>query len=141
MVLVNNNRTYTLRRQGFRLLMLILLFLCQPLLAQEMPAEADPLAFSKAAAVRGKSYYLINCQQCHDADGRALANIDFIAADLTAPDTWYYGTTLLHVFRSIKYGAGLEMPPFKDSLEDETIWQIVAHVFNIGPKENRPTQE
>ena len=110
-------------------------------LSQELPAEPSPLASSKAAAITGKSYYLINCQQCHDADGRALANIDFIAADLTAPDTWFYGTSPLHIFRSIKYGAGLEMPPFKDSLDDDTIWLIVAHVLNIGPVESRPRQD
>lgn len=107
----------------------------------EMPGEASPLADSKSAAAIGKSHYLINCQQCHDADGRALANIDYIAANLTAPDTWFYGTTALPIFRSIKFGAGLEMPPFKDSLNDETIWQIVAHVLNIGPRETRPKQE
>ena len=112
-----------------------------PLIAAEMPLQASPLAESKVAAVAGKSHYLINCQQCHDADGRALANIDYIAADLTAPDSWYYGTEPLHIFRSIKFGAGLEMPPFKDSLDDETIWQIVTHVLNIGPREHRPTQE
>lgn len=105
-----------------------------------MPTEPEPMANSKSAAAIGKSHYLINCQQCHDADGRALANIDFIAADLTAPDTWYYGTTSLHIFRSIKFGAGLEMPPFKDSLSDETIWKIVAHVLNIGPRESRPSE-
>lgn len=108
---------------------------------EDMPTEADPIVFSKSAAERGKSFYLINCQQCHDADGRALANIDFIAADLTAPDTWFYGTTPLHIFRSIKFGAGLEMPPFKDTIDDTTIWQIVAHVLNIGPEETRPTEE
>lgn len=111
------------------------------IVAQEMPSQADPLAFSKSAAATGKSHYLINCQQCHDADGRALANTDFIATDLTDPDRWHYGTTALHIFRSIKFGAGLEMPPFKDTLADRTIWQIVAHVLKIGPKENRPTQE
>ena len=110
-------------------------------LAAEMPIAASPLVNSKAAAATGKSYYLINCQQCHDADGRALANIDFIAADLTAPDTWFYGTAPLHIFRSIKFGAGLEMPPFEESLDDQTIWQIVAHVLNIGPREMRPTAE
>ena len=108
---------------------------------EDMPAELSAVVYSKSAAGRGKSFYLINCLQCHDAVGRALANIDFIAADLTAPDTWYYGTTPLHIFRSIKFGAGLEMPPFKDSLDDETIWQIVAHVLNIGPAEFRPTKE
>lgn len=108
---------------------------------EEMPSEPSPVVYSKSEASIGKSHYLINCQQCHDADGRALANIDYIAADLTAPDTWYYGESPLHIFRSIKFGAGLEMPPFKDSLEDETIWQIVAHILNIGPRETRPTQE
>jgi mono/diheme cytochrome c family protein len=33
------------------------------------------------------------------------------------------------------------MPPFKDSLSDEMIWKIVAHVLNIGPEENRPKEE
>ena len=126
----------------FKIFTLMTLFSFGQIVAQEtMPAEPSAVAYSKSAAVRGKSFYLINCQQCHDADGRALANIDFIAADLTAPGTWYYGTTPLHIFRSIKFGAGLEMPPFKDSLDDATIWQIVAHVLNIGPVEFRPTKE
>ena len=126
----------------FKIFMILILFSSWQTFAQDtMPAEPSVEVYSKSAAVRGKSFYLINCQQCHDADGRALANIDFIAADLTAPDTWYYGTTPLHIFRSIKFGAGLEMPPFKDSLDDATIWQIVAHVLNIGPAEFRPTNE
>ena len=130
------------RQIKLRLVAFLTMFILDDIVAQEnMPTEPSALVYSKSAAVRGKSFYLINCQQCHDADGRALANIDFIAADLTAPDTWYYGTTPLHIFRSIKFGAGLEMPPFKDSLDDEIIWQIVAHVLNIGPTELRPTAE
>ena len=83
-------------------------------LAQEgMPDKADPMIKSKSVAVVGKSHYLINCQQCHDADGRALANIDFIAADLTAPDTWFYGVTPLHIFRSIKFGGGFGDAPIQ----------------------------
>ena len=130
------------RQIKLRLVAFLTMFILDDIVAQEnMPTEPSALVYSKSAAVRGKSFYLINCQQCHDADGRALANIDFIAADLTAPDTWYYGTTPLHIFRSIKFGAGLEMPPFKDSLDDEIIWQIVAHVLDIGPTELRPTAE
>ena len=117
------------------------LLISQSLYGAEMPSTADPMAFSKAAAATGKDHYLINCQQCHDADGRALANIDYIAADLTAPGTWYYGTSALNLFRSIKFGAGLEMPPFKAELNDEVIWQIVAHVLNIGPQATRPDQK
>ena len=130
------------RQIKLKLVAFLTMFILDDIVAQEnMPTEPSALVYSKSAAVRGKSFYLINCQQCHDADGRALANIDFIAADLTAPDTWYYGTTPLHIFRSIKFGAGLEMPPFKDSLDDEIIWQIVAHVLNIGPTELRPMEE
>ena len=130
------------RQIKLRLVAFLTMFILDNIVAQEnMPTEPSALVYSKSAAVRGKSFYLINCQQCHDADGRALANIDFIAADLTTPDTWYYGTTPLHIFRSIKFGAGLEMPPFKDSLDDEIIWQIVAHVLNIGPTELRPMEE
>ena len=118
-----------------------LLLTSSSLYGAEMPSVADPLAYSKAAAVVGKSHYLINCQQCHDADGRALANIDYIAADLTAPSSWYYGSSALLIFRSIKFGAGLEMPPFKGELSDEVIWQIVAHVLNIGPQAGWPQQK
>tara|TARA_B110000858_G_scaffold198281_1_gene263710 strand:+ start:14854 stop:15279 length:426 start_codon:yes stop_codon:yes gene_type:complete len=135
-------RAATLAKKSSTLLVLLFLYVfSNPALAADMPSEPSPLADSKSAAATGKSYYLINCQHCHDADGRALANIDFIAADLTAPDTWYYGTSALHIFRSIKFGAGFEMPPFNDSLDDETIWQIVAHILNIGPKQSRPTQD
>lgn len=133
--------TLTPKSSPVIVLFLLSLFSIPALAADDMPTEPSPLANSKAAAKTGKSYYLINCQHCHDADGRAMANIDFIAADLTAPDTWFYGTSALHIFRSIKFGAGLEMPPFKDSLDDETIWLIVAHILNIGPKENRPNQD
>lgn len=127
---------------SFRLLLLAMIpFVSGVGVAAEMPTETSSMAHSKSAAATGKSYYLINCQQCHDADGRALANIDYIAADLTTPSTWFYGTSALHIFSSIKFGAGLEMPPFKDSLDDTTIWQIVAHVLNIGPKEGRPTED
>jgi len=112
-----------------------------PVYSQDTQLDIDPIAYSKSAAARGKSYYLINCQQCHDADGKALANIDYIAADLTAPERWLYGTSALNIFFSIKNGAGLEMPPFKDALNDEEIWHIVAHVLNIGPAETRPAND
>jgi len=119
----------------------LLLGSTQSTAAEPAGPQISPLADSKSAAVRGKSHYLINCQQCHDSDGRALASIDYIAADLTAPDTWFYGTSPLNIFYSIKNGAGLEMPPFKDTLSDEVIWQIVAHVLNIGPRQFRPANE
>ena len=107
--------------------------------ATDSLTDSNTIIQSKGAAIKGKSLYLTNCQQCHDADGRALANIDVVAADLTAPDTWHYGTEPGKIFNNIKQGAGLSMPAYGNSLSDEEIWHIVAHILNIGPNERRPT--
>lgn len=123
------------------LMMLCLFSAASSMAADELPSEVSPLVNSKSAAEAGESYFLINCQQCHDADGRGLTATDFISADLTVPDRFFYGATPMLIFRSVKYGAGLQMPPFRDSLEDETIWQIVAHIRNIGPEETRPQED
>ncbi len=106
--------------------------------ADEISAEVRAIIESQAAANKGKALYLINCQQCHDADGRALANIDVVAADLTNPSAWAYGTEPINIFNNIKQGAGLSMPAFKDTLSDSDIWHIVAHILNIGPPATRP---
>ena len=87
------------RQIQLRLVSFLSVFVFGDIAAQEdMPTEPSAAVYSKSAAGRGKSFYLINCQQCHDVDGRALATIDFIAADLTAPDTCYYGTPPPHIF-------------------------------------------
>lgn len=126
-------------RSGLTLLAVTLLLGTGEVLAEEV--AVNPLANSRAAAEDGKFFYLQNCQQCHDADGKAQANIDFVAANLTAPDTWFYGKEPINIFNNIKNGAGLTMPPFRDRLNDDEIWKIVAHIRNIGPEETRPTEE
>lgn len=95
----------------------------------------NPFPADAAALAYGKSLYLRNCQQCHGADGRALENIDFEATDLTNPARWYHGTTEGEVFRSIKLGAGDDMPPYVDKLSDEEIWKLTAFVQGWWPKE------
>lgn len=108
--------------------------------SDELSTEAKTIIESKAAAATGKNLYLVNCQQCHDADGRAMANIDVVASNLTAPDTWSYGTEPINIFNNIKYGAGLTMPAFQETLTDREIWHIVAHILNIGPEDRRPAE-
>lgn len=101
-------------------------------------AAVNPTPHTPAAEKRGRTHYLRHCQICHGFDGRALENIDFEAADLTDPERWRFGTTDGDLFRSTKFGAGLDMPPFEAELDDEEIWDLVHYLRSIGPKELRP---
>ncbi|MCY3928173.1 MAG: c-type cytochrome [Acidobacteria bacterium] len=98
----------------------------------------NPTPYTDAAQKRGRTHYLRHCQICHGFDGRALENIDFEAADLTDPERWRFGTTDGDLFRSTKFGAGLDMPPFEAELDDGEIWDLVHYLRSIGPKALRP---
>ena len=104
---------------------------------QSIPA-ANPIAYSPASVARGKNHFLQNCQLCHDEDGRARSAAVALAADLTEPPRWKFGTGDNQVFSSIKNGAGDNMPPFGGDLKDEQIWDIVNFIRSIGPEGNRP---
>ena len=98
----------------------------------------NPVAYTDASVARGKAIYLRHCQECHDRDGRALANTMYEAADLTAPASWIYGTTDGEIFRSIREGAGDDMPPYKDTLKkEEEIWHLVNFLRSLGPQSMR----
>jgi mono/diheme cytochrome c family protein len=105
--------------------------------ARQQPA-GNPIPYSPASIARGKSLFLQNCQSCHDEDGRARSAAIAIAADLTDPDRWKFGTGDAQVFGSIKNGAADAMPPFGGDLKDEQIWDIVNFIRSIGPESKRP---
>ena len=98
----------------------------------------NPLPYSKATLAQGRKHYLRHCQICHGYDGRALENIDYEAADLTAPDMWRYGTSDGEIFVNTRDGAGDEMPPFRSQLKDKEIWQVVHYVRSLGPNDLKP---
>jgi mono/diheme cytochrome c family protein len=106
--------------------------------ASNQAPGANPTAYSPASVARGKSHFLQNCQSCHDEDGRARSAAVAIAADLTEPARWKFGTADPQVFSTIKNGAGDNMPPFKGDLKDDQIWDIVNFIRSIGPEANRP---
>jgi len=106
----------------------------------ELPA-VNPTPYTQAAEKSGRTHYLRHCQICHGFDGRALENIDFEATDLTDPERWRFGTTDGDVFRSTKFGAGLDMPPFEAELDDAEIWELVHYLRSIGPEEYRAVAE
>lgn len=101
----------------------------------------NPTPYTQAAEKRGRTHYLRHCQICHGFDGRALENIDFEATDLTDPERWRFGTTDGDLFRSTKFGAGLDMPPFEAELDDTETWDLVHYLRSIGPEEYRVAAE
>jgi len=105
---------------------------------QPAAPAANPVPYSPASIARGKSHFLQNCQSCHDEDGRARSAAVAIAADLTEPARWKFGTSDAQVFSTIKKGAGDNMPPFGADLKDEQIWDIVNFIRSIGPEGNKP---
>jgi mono/diheme cytochrome c family protein len=106
--------------------------------ASAQQPSSNPVPYSPASIARGKTFFLQNCQSCHDEDGRARSAAVAIAADLTAPEKWKFGTSDAQVFKTIKSGAAEAMPPFGADLKDDQIWDIVNFIRSIGPESNRP---
>jgi mono/diheme cytochrome c family protein len=98
---------------------------------------ASPLPYTPEAVREGRKHYLRLCQNCHGKDGRALESFDFEATDLTQPDRYRHGSTDGDLFYSTKEGAGSDMPPFKDKLSDQQVWEVVQFLRSIGPESAR----
>ena len=106
--------------------------------AQQNTPSSNPVPYTPESIARGKTYFLQNCQSCHDEDGRGRSAAVAIAADLTDPDRWKFGTGDAQVFKTIKNGAAEAMPPFGSDLKDQQIWDVVNFIRSIGPESKRP---
>lgn len=98
-------------------------------LKSPVPGTSDSIA-------RGKRLYQTHgCANCHGSDGKALVEIVANATDLTDPAVWKNGTDEGLVFRSIRDGAGLAMPPFKmEVTSQDDLWHLVNFVRSLWPK-------
>ncbi len=105
-----------------------------------IPAASPAPSTSKSIAA-GKATFQRLCAECHDEDGKALAQMMGPAADLTDPSRWKYGTSDAHVFRTIRDGAGTAMPVFGNQLSGEQLWEIVHFIRSIGPASLKPSQQ
>jgi mono/diheme cytochrome c family protein len=97
--------------------------------------------YTRKSIARGRQFYLVNCVECHDQDGKGLNRRDFnstVPADLTDPDGWVHGTTAEAIFASIREGTKQDMPPYKGKLDDDQIWHIVNFVRSLWPEAKRP---
>lgn len=98
------------------------LVLCAaPLAAQDVK---NPLGLDAAAAAQGKKLFdTQGCIACHGNNARGA-----VGPDLT-DDQWLRAPSDEMIFNVIRNGrSGTLMSPFKDSLQDEQIWQIVTYL-------------
>lgn len=105
-----------------------------------IPATSAVPYTSKSTAA-GKATFLRLCAECHDEDGKALAQSMGPAADLTDPSRWKHGTGDAHIFRSIRDGAGTAMPVFGNQLSGDQIWELVNFIRSIGPASLAPARQ
>lgn len=99
----------------------------------------SPIPYSKRSIGRGKIIFVRMCVECHGPDGKALMDVIADATDLTSPKLWYSGTSEGEVFRSIREGAGVSMPPYKMQLKrEDDMWHLVNYVRSLWPESVRP---
>jgi mono/diheme cytochrome c family protein len=95
----------------------------------------SPIPYTKKSVDQGRVTLLSNCTGCHGADGKAEASIIAEATDLTSPKLYKNGTSEGELFRSIRDGAGDQMPPFKYQMtKDEEMWRLVNFVRSLWPE-------
>jgi mono/diheme cytochrome c family protein len=96
-------------------------------------AVTNPYQGDAVAAAEGrKLYHSQGCVACHGNNARGA-----VGPDLT-DDEWMRAPSDEMIFNVIKNGrSGTLMSPFKDALNDEQIWQVVAYLRD----ENRKRKE
>jgi mono/diheme cytochrome c family protein len=99
----------------------------------------SPVPFAKSSIARGRTLFANYCTGCHGNDGKAMIDVIANATDLTEPKLWTSGTSEGETFRSIREGAGLNMPPFKNQIhKEEDLWHLVNFIRSLWPESLRP---
>jgi cytochrome c oxidase cbb3-type subunit 3 len=95
------------------------------------PPEVDfalgqPYEGSSYNLAQGKRLYTwFGCTSCH-GDGRGGNGPSFLDG------WWLYGPEMVSIVSSIRDGRPHGMPPFKDKMPIEQIWQLAGYVQSIG---------
>ncbi len=99
----------------------------------------SPVPFTKASIDQGRTIFVRHCAECHGSDGKAMIDVIADATNLTEPKLWKNGTSEGEIFRSIRDGAGLNMPPYKNQIrKEEDLWHLVNFIRNLWPEPLRP---
>jgi mono/diheme cytochrome c family protein len=111
----------------------------KPLTRDEAKLLKSPVPYTKASIARGRILYTNDCTGCHGNDGKAQVDVIADATDLTEPKLWKSGTTEGEIFRSIRDGAGISMPPYKNQIQNpEDLWHLVNFIRSLWPEAQRP---
>src|SRR4029077_14110658 len=108
--------------------------------AQGNPEAAkvkNPAASTPESIAAGKVVFA-KCAPCHGTTGEGGPGNDLIPAAPSLVDAqWDHGSTDGEIFDSIKNGVGpdFNMVPFKDTLKDDEIWNVVNYLRSIAKKE------
>lgn len=98
----------------------------------------EPVPYSDESVAQGAVLYQRYCTECHGKDGRAQMDVISDATDLTEAEAYYNGSTPEDIFRSIRDGAGVGMPPWKTQIpEEQDTWHLVNFILSLWPEEQR----
>src|SRR5262245_47250288 len=114
-----------------------------PLTAEEATALKNPVPFTSESIAAGKQLYLFhNCAACHGPDGKALVDVIANATDLTEPKYYNHGSAPGEIFKSIRDGAAVTMPPYKGKISKESeIWNLVNFIQSLWPADRQPAKQ
>lgn len=99
----------------------------------------NPVSYTAKSIVQGKTVFMRYCTECHGSDGKAQIDVIANATDLTDPEVWKSGITTGEIFRSIRDGAGVSMPPYKNQIrKEEDLWHLVNFTQSLWPESARP---
>lgn len=111
----------------------------EKLTIEEAKQLKSPVPFTKSSIDRGRTLFNNDCTACHGPDGKAQVDVVADATNLTDPPLWKSGTAEGQIFRSIRDGAGLTMPPYKTLIRnEEDIWHLVNFIRSLWPDGQRP---
>lgn len=102
----------------------------------------NPVPNTAKSIARGKMVYTRYCTECHGPDGKAEVDLIADATNLTEPKLWRNGTTEGEIFKAIKHGAGVAMPPYSIQIRnDDDMWHMVNFIQSLWPEDLRPEIE
>ena len=111
----------------------------EKLTTEEAKKLKSPVPFTKSSINRGRTLFANECTACHGPDGKAQVDVVADATNLTDPKLWKSGTSEGEIFRSIRDGAGLTMPPYKTLIrKEEDLWHLVNFIRSLWPESQRP---
>ncbi len=114
----------------------------KPIGREEAKKLKNPVPFTKTSITQGRTLFTHHCTGCHGSDGKALIDVIADATNLTEPKLWKSGISEGEIYRSIRDGAGLNMPPYKNQIrKDEELWHLVNFIRSLWPESQRPKLE